>query len=73
MTWADESPKAATSGAGEEQDEAGLQGALAAEAVAEGAGGEQHPGEHEGVGVDHPLEVGGGGVEVRGPAWGWRR
>ena len=56
-------------GADEEQDEADLQGALAAEAVAEGAGGEEQPGEDEGVGVDHPLQGGGGGVEVAGQAW----
>ena len=41
-----------------EDDEAGLQRALAAEAVAEGGGGEQQPGEHEAVGVDDPLDVG---------------
>ena len=52
--------------ADQEEDQADLQRALAPEAVAEGAGGEEHPGEHQGVGVDHPLEVGGGGVEVGG-------
>ncbi|MEZ5137592.1 MAG: hypothetical protein R2711_02070 [Acidimicrobiales bacterium] len=51
-------------GAAEEDDEAGLEGALAAEAVAEGAGGEQEPGEHERVGVDHPLQRAGAGVQL---------
>ena len=41
-----------------EDDEAGLQRTLAAEAVAEGGGGEQQPGEDEAVGVDDPLDVG---------------
>ena len=41
-----------------EDHEAGLQRTLAAEAVAEGGGGEQQPGEHEAVGVDDPLDVG---------------
>ena len=41
-----------------EHDEARLQRTLAAEAVAEGAGGEQQAGEHEAVGVDDPLQLG---------------
>ncbi len=52
--------------ADEEQGEAGLEGALAAEAVAEGPGGEEEAGEDERVGVDHPLELAGRGVEVAG-------
>ena len=53
-------------GADEEQQEAGLEGALAAEPVADGAGGEQQAGEDERVGVDHPLQRAGGGVELTG-------
>ena len=53
-------------GADQEEAQAGLQGALAAEAVADGAGGEEQAGEHQGVGVDHPLERAGGGVELPG-------
>ena len=41
-----------------EDDEAGLQRALAPEAVAERGGREQQPGEHQAVGVDDPLDVG---------------
>ncbi len=40
---------------GAEQDDARLHEALAAESVAERAGGEQHAGEDQRVGVDHPL------------------
>ena len=50
--------------AGGEHDEAGLQGALAAEAVAEGGGGEQQAGEDQAVGVDDPLHLGVGGAEA---------
>ncbi len=53
-------------GAGEEQHHAALQHELAAEAVADRAGGEQHPGEHEAVGVHHPLQRAGRRVEVVG-------
>ena len=52
--------------ADQEQHEADLQGALAAEAVAEGAGGEEHAGEHQRVGVDHPLQRRRRCVEVAG-------
>src|SRR5207302_1837971 len=38
--------------------------AFAAEAVTERPAREQEPGEHEGVGVDDPLELGGAGVEL---------
>ena len=38
-----------------EEEEAGLHDALAAEAVADGAGGEEQAGEDQGVGVDDPL------------------
>ena len=41
----------------EEPDQAELQRALAAEAVADRAGGEQQAGEHERVGRDDPLEL----------------
>ena len=52
---------------GEAEDrEAELQHALATEAVTEGARREQQAGEDDGVGVDDPLELGAGGVEVRG-------
>ena len=54
--------------AGQEEHEAELQGALAAEAVAEGAGGEQQPGEDQRVGVDHPLQRRWSRRRVRGPA-----
>jgi hypothetical protein len=47
-----------------EDDEAGLQRALAAVAVAEGAGDEQQAGEDEEVGVDHPLQDGRRRVEL---------
>ena len=47
--------KAANSEPDRNTDEAGLQRALAPEAVADGSGGQQHAGEHEAVGVDHPL------------------
>ena len=48
-----------------EQDDADLQRALAAEAVAEAAGRQQQAGEHEGVGVDDPLDLAVGGVRGR--------
>ena len=53
-------------GAGGEDGQAGHQDRLAAVAVTECPGGQQQPGEHQGVGVDDPLElahrrVGGGG------------
>ena len=37
---------------------------LASVLVAEAAGGEQEPGEHEQVGVDDPLQLAGGGAEL---------
>ena len=40
--------------------------ALAAEAVAEAAGGHQQAGEHEDVGVDDPLQLAGRGAELGG-------
>ena len=40
------------------------EGAAAAEPVAEAAGGQQQAGEHQHVGVDDPLQLAGGGVEV---------
>ena len=40
------------------------QRALATEAVAEAADGEQQPGEHQRVAVDDPLHLAGGGAEV---------
>ena len=54
--------------AGAEDDEAGAEGAAAAEAVAEGAGGQQQPGEDEDVAVDDPLQVAAAGL--RGPSPG---
>ena len=45
-----------------------MQRALAAEAVAEAAGGQQQPREHEHVGVDDPLEIRRGRVQVAAPA-----
>ena len=47
-----------------EGDHAQLQGALAAEAVAQAARGEQQAGEDERVGVDHPLELAGAGAQL---------
>ena len=47
-----------------EQHDADLQGALAAEAVAEAARREQQAGEDERVGVDDPLDLAVGRVEV---------
>ena len=47
-----------------EDDEAGLQRALAAEAVAERGGGEQQAGEDQAVGVDDPLDLGVAGAEA---------
>ena len=47
-----------------EDHQAHLQGALAAEPVAQAAGGQEEPGEHQGVAVDDPLELAVGGVEV---------
>ena len=44
--------------------QADLQGALAAEAIAEAAGGQQQAGEHQRVGVDDPLQLAGGGAEL---------
>ena len=44
--------------------QAGLQRALAAEAVAERGGGEQQPGEDQPVGVDDPLDLGVRGAEA---------
>ena len=49
---------------GTEDDEAEGERALAPEPVAEAAGGEQQAGEHERVGVDHPLEVADARAEV---------
>ena len=60
-------------GADQEQEQPGLQGALAAEPVTEGAGREEHPGEDQRVGVDHPLQVRRAGVEVEGEPWAGRR
>ncbi len=54
-------------GGGEaEQGEAEGEGEAAAEAVADQPGGEHHGGEHHGVGVDDPLLLPGGGLELRG-------
>ena len=50
----------------EEQHEPGLERSLAAVAVADRAGGEQQAGEHQRVGVDHPLQRAGGGIELAG-------
>ena len=51
--------------AGEPEDRhAGLERELAPEAVAERAEHEQQAGEDEQVGVDHPLQLRGGGVEL---------
>ena len=66
MTPSAVSRKAATRQPARKTSEPDLQRALAAVPVAEGAGGEQEPGEHQGVGVDHPLELRAGGVELAG-------
>ena len=47
-----------------EQGEADLHHALAADAVAEAAGGHQQAGEDEDVGVDDPLQLAGRGTEL---------
>ncbi len=47
-----------------EQDDAGLQRALATEAVTDAAGRQQQPCEHEGVGIDDPLDLAVGGTEI---------
>ena len=73
MSWPDDVANADGHRADAEDHEADLEGAAAAEAVAEAAGGEQQAGEDEGVGVDDPLEVADGGVEVRGRSWAGRR
>ena len=52
--------------AGEEHREAGLQRALAAVPVADRAGGQQQAGEHQAVGIDHPLLGGDRRVELAG-------
>ena len=55
----------AAEGRGErEEADAGDEDPLAAEQVAERAGVQRAAGEQQGVGVDHPLEVGEGGMEV---------
>jgi hypothetical protein len=51
-------------GGGPEHDQPELQRTLAPEAVAEGAGRKEQAGEDDGVGVDDPLELGLGGVQV---------
>ena len=58
------SANAPSSRADGEDDEADLQRALAAEAVAERAGGEEQAGEDERVGVDDPLQLGVRGAET---------
>ncbi len=55
---------AAAVGRDAEDREAHGERALPAEAVTERTEGEQEPGEHERVRVDHPLEVGDAGAEV---------
>ena len=47
-----------------EHAEPAEEGPLAPEPVAEGPGGQEQPGEHEGVRVDDPVELGGGGAQV---------
>ena len=45
-------------------DQTQLQHPLAPEAVTEGAERQEQPGEDQGVGVHHPLQLGAGGVEL---------
>ena len=66
MTMPDVSANAANTAPTMNSDEAELEGALAAEAVADGAGGEEHAGEDQRVGVDHPLQRRRRGVELAG-------
>src|SRR5205807_2134104 len=47
-----------------EDGEADVESALAPEAVAQGSAREQQPGEDEAVGVDDPLQLGVGGLDV---------
>ena len=56
-----------------EHHQAELQRAAPAEAVAEAAGGEQQAGEHERVGVDHPLQLAVAWRRGRRRSWGSRR
>ena len=57
----------------EEHDEPELERALAAEPVADRAGGEQQAREHERVGGDHPLQLRLAWRGARATAWGSRR
>ena len=60
-------------GADEEHEEPGLQHPFAPEPVADGAGREEQAGEHQGVGVDDPLEFGVAGPELARAARATRR
>ena len=64
ITWSAESAIEGAEAGEAEDRHAGLECALAPEAVAEGAEHEQETGEDEQVGVDHPLQLRGGGVEL---------
>ncbi len=54
----------ARQGAQDEEHQPGLEDPAAADAVGDGAGEHQQRGQHQGVGVDDPLEAGGGGVQI---------
>ena len=58
------SASAASAEVSAEHDQADLHHALAPEPVAEAAGGEQQPGEHQDVGVDDPLQLARRGAEL---------
>ena len=64
MTWAGRGGEPGDEQPDGEHAEAAEEGPLAPEAVAERPGRQQQAGEHEGVGVDDPVELGGGGPQV---------
>ncbi len=53
----------------QEQQEATLQRTLAAEPITERAGSEQHPREHQGVGIDDPLQGAARRIELARYRW----
>ena len=59
--------------AGEERGQAGEECVSATEPVAEASGGEQQPGEHDGVGRRRSTAVGRSWRRGRRPGWAWRR
>ena len=68
MSWPGSVATIPMRGGGPEHDEADGEQQPAAEPIAEGAGEEKQPGEHDGVGVDDPGEVGLAGTGLTGEA-----